>query len=50
MAWTKMQKSDLNVKASAEASFEVFTGSASTQTDKQKKESIMFSFAKCLKI
>ncbi len=35
-----MQQTDLNVKAGAEASFEAFTGSASTHTEKQKKESI----------
>jgi hypothetical protein len=40
MAWTQMQQTDLNVKAGAEASFEAFTGSASTHTEKQKKASI----------
>jgi hypothetical protein len=44
MAWTQMQQTDLNVKAGAEASFEAFTGSASTHTEKQKKESIQQKF------
>ncbi len=39
-----MQQTDLNVKAGAEASFEAFTGSASTHTEKQKKESILANY------